>query len=139
MFEIYGRDTATMKDKAKRRRLNAVLVIDWSSLPEELFPSILSHLDVKTLIQKKQVCRIWRDTCTKAVDAKQTSTTRKAFSTNKELREAVKKYCGFNEATKSYSPYNPQDAEEIAQTYGYPILTSGMFQTCKTFLGSSAV
>jgi hypothetical protein len=98
--------------------MNAVIV-EWQSLlPDELWLSVLSHLDVKTLIEKKRVCRSWRDTCTDAIDAKQT----KAFSTNQELRQAVQKYCGYNEATHSFSEHcYPQDIEEIAQTYGYPI------------------
>jgi surface protein len=72
------------------------------------------------LIEKKRVCRSWRDTCTDAIDAKQT----KAFLTNQELRQAVQKYCGYNKATRSFwynEHCNPQEAEEIAQTYGYPI------------------
>jgi surface protein len=97
------------------RRVNAV-IIEWRArLPEDLWLPILSHLDVKTLIEKKQVCRTWRHTCTEAIDAKRTPTTRKVFTTNKELCDAVKKYCGYN------SQCDPHDAEEIAHTYGYPI------------------
>jgi surface protein len=103
-------------DEATQRRVNPVR-IDWGSLPEELFLSIFSHFDVKTLIEKKQVCRTWRQTCTEAIDAKQT----KEFSTNQELRQAVEKYCGYKRITNSYSQCNSQDAEEFAQTYGYPI------------------
>jgi surface protein len=126
--KVLTRVTMSM-DEAKRRRLNAVLVIDWHSLPEELFPSILSHLDVKTLIEKKRVCSTWRHTCTEAIDAQQIPTTRKVFSTSVELRQAVKKYCGY-------------DAEEILQTYGYPINKwdvsnlqnfSGIFRDANTF------
>jgi surface protein len=98
--------------------MNAVIV-EWQSLvPDELWHSVLSHLDVKTLIEKKRVSRSWRDTCTGAIDAKQT----KAFSTKQELRQAVLTYCGYNEATQRYHQHcDPQDAEEFAQTYGYPI------------------
>jgi surface protein len=88
-----------------------------SLLPDDLRLPIVSHFDVKTLIEKKQVCRSWRHTCTNAMDDKQTM----AFSTNRELRDVVNKYCGYNQATNSYSQSNPHDAEEIAQTYGYPI------------------
>jgi surface protein len=106
-------------DKGKRRRLNAV----YSLLPDDLLLPILSHLDVKTLIEKTQVCRSWRVHCTESIDAKQTSATRKAFSTSQELRQAVRQYCGYNQATRSCSSqlFTPKDAEEIAQTYGYPI------------------
>jgi surface protein len=98
--------------------MNAVIA-EWQSLlPDDLLLPILSHLDVKTLIEKKRVSRIWRDTCTDAIDAKQTKT----FSTNQELRQAFKKYYGYNEATQTHSQHcDPQDAEEIAETYGYPI------------------
>jgi surface protein len=76
---------------------------------------------VETLIVKKRVCRTWRDTCTDAIDAKRTSTTRKAFSSNQELLEVVKKYCGYTEDTFSCSlQCDPQDAEEIATTYAWP-------------------
>jgi surface protein len=104
-----------MDQAIKRRRLNPV---SSPSLPEELLPSILSHLDVVSLIQKKRVCRSWRDFCTVAIDAKRTPTTRKAFSTNQELRQAVETYCW-----EFHGPpaADPEDMETIAQTYGYPI------------------
>jgi surface protein len=78
-------------------------------------------LDVKTLIEKKRVCRTWRGTCTEAMDAKQTSATRNIFSTNQELCHAVEKYFGYNFRTGWHSQRNPQEAKEFAQTYGYPI------------------
>jgi surface protein len=89
-------------------------------LPDDLWLPVLSHFDVKTLIEKKQVCRSWRVTCTEAIDAKQTSTTKKAFSTNPELRAAVLKYCGWY-ARARFRKCDPQDVEEFAKTYGYPI------------------
>jgi surface protein len=107
----------SMDDGTKRRRLNPV----HSFLPDDLLLPIVSHLDVKTLIEKKQVCRNWRHACTEAIDAKQTPATKKVFSTKEQLRQAVEKYCGYNKATDSYSQCTPHDAEEIAQTYGYPI------------------
>jgi surface protein len=104
------------------RPLNAV-IHEWPApLPEDLLLLILSHLDASTLIEKKQVCRIWRHACTEVIDAKQTFTTRKVFTSNEELRKAVKKYCGFNQATwHSTGRCTPKGAEEFAQTYGYPI------------------
>jgi surface protein len=116
-------------DKAKRRRFNAVIERQSWLLPEDLLLPIFAYLDVKTLIEKKQVSRSWRVNCTAAIDAMRTITTRKAFSTKEELREAVKKYGGYNETAVSHSQQrvyswshcNPQEAEEIAQTYGYPI------------------
>jgi surface protein len=113
-------------EATKRRRLNADVIFERHSflLPEDLLFPIVSHWDVKTLMEKKQVCRIWRDACTKAVDAKPLTSTRtkKAFSTQQELRQAVKKYCGYHQVTNSYSQQcDPHDAEEFAQTYGYPI------------------
>jgi surface protein len=100
-----------------------IMILEGQSrqLPDDLLLPILSHLDVKTLIEKKRVCSTWRDTCTEAINAKQTSTTQKAFSTNQELRQAVLKYCGYDDDTTSYLQCDPQAIEEIAQTYGYPI------------------
>jgi surface protein len=101
-------------DETPPRPLNAVL----SLLPDDLLLPILSHLNIKTLIEKKEVCRSWRHTCTEAIDAKRT----KAFSTNEELCQTVRKYCGYSQATHSYTGQcSPQEAEEFAQTYGYPI------------------
>jgi surface protein len=117
-------DINHMEEDAPRRLPNVVIMIiegQSRQLPDNLLLPILSHLDVKTLIEKKRVCSTWRHACTEAIDAKQTSTTQKAFSTNQELRQAVIKYCGFSEVTKSYVQCDPQAIEEIAQTYGYPI------------------
>jgi surface protein len=110
-----------MEDEVTEKLPN-VVIIEWPSdvLPDDLWLLVLSHFDVKTLMEKKQVCRSWCHSCTEAMDAKQTM----AFSTNQQLRQAVQKYCRYDEATESYSSQhqnNPQDAEEMAQTYGYPI------------------
>eukprot|EP00978_Attheya_sp_CCMP212_P003706 scaffold7843_cov47-Attheya_sp.AAC.1 len=81
---------------------------------EDLTPHILSFLDVPTLVRKKAVCRSWQRKFTKAVDRKsyrKASTTRRAFQSNQELRDAVNKYV----------KYDPDDAEEFATTYGWPI------------------
>jgi surface protein len=120
-MEQHGQ-SQTKTTEAKRRRLSAFIIERHSLLlPDDLWLPILVYLDVKTLIEKKDVCRSWRVNCTAAIDAKQTACSRKAFTTNAELRKAVQKYCGYNEATNSYSQCDPQDTEEIAQTYGYPI------------------
>jgi surface protein len=96
--------------------------MDWSPLPQDLFPSIVSHLDVVTLVRTKRVCRDWNQLCTDAIDDKRTETTRMVFRTSDELKDTVKKYCGYNENTSEYSQWcSREDAEEIARTYGWPI------------------
>jgi surface protein len=67
-------------------------------------PSIVSHWDVVTLVEKKHVCRDWKQLCTDVIDAKQTETTKKAFSTIDELIDAVRKYCGYNTRTLMSTP-----------------------------------
>eukprot|EP00978_Attheya_sp_CCMP212_P037268 scaffold174456_cov65-Attheya_sp.AAC.1 len=78
-------------------------------LPEDVGRHILTFLDVPTLVQKKVVCRSWRTLFTDII--RQKAVTPKAFQTRKELRDAVHKY----------AKYNRVDAEEYAQTYGWPI------------------
>eukprot|EP00978_Attheya_sp_CCMP212_P040367 scaffold219610_cov41-Attheya_sp.AAC.1 len=78
-------------------------------LPEDVGRHILTFLDVPTLVQKKAVCRSWRTLFTDII--RQKAVTPKAFQTRKELRQAVQKY----------AKYNRVDAEEVAQTYGWPI------------------
>jgi surface protein len=110
-----------MESAFKRSRIHAVNVPRYT-LPQELFPSIVSHWDVATLVEKKRVSQDWNQFCADAIDAKQTETTKKEFSSTDELRVAVKKYCGYNESTLQYSQLcSPKDAEEIATTYGWPI------------------
>eukprot|EP00978_Attheya_sp_CCMP212_P012761 scaffold31898_cov47-Attheya_sp.AAC.1 len=77
---------------------------------EDLTPHILSFLDVPTLVQKKAVCRSWQRLFTEAVDRKASRTPR-PFQSRQELRGAVNKYV----------KYDPDDAEEFASTYGWPI------------------
>ena len=99
-------------EQAKRQRVDSVTtgsgtqsrvaVVPWHELPQELIPSILSHYDVQTLIEKKRVCRNWKQMCTNVIIAKR----RRAFQTNEELKDAVNKYC---------RPCNPEEAEEIAE------------------------
>eukprot|EP00978_Attheya_sp_CCMP212_P034361 scaffold143676_cov48-Attheya_sp.AAC.1 len=79
-------------------------------LPEEMIYHISSFLDVATLVQKKPVCRLWRELCTTAID-KKAPIPRTAFETNDELRAAVKKY----------TMYKADDADEFASTYGWPM------------------
>jgi surface protein len=105
-------------DQSKRQRRDSSVLVQttkWHSLPEELLLTIVSHFDIKTLMRKKQVCCAWRQACTDAASAKHiTSTTQKVFTTRKELFQAVEKYC-------YCCSKNPDQAEEIAQTYGWPM------------------
>ena len=124
-------------NNTKRRRMETSSF----SMPEEVIPAILSHFNVKTLIEKKLVCRNWSQICTEAIDMKKT----KAFTTTEELLEAVSYYCGYRnffnkeckfeeyftaeekekfEATRKWKfvdYHGPDQAEEFATTYGYPI------------------
>jgi hypothetical protein len=77
--------------------------MDRSMLPQALFPSIVSHWDVATLVEKKHICCDWNQLCTDAIDAKQTKTTQKVCRTNDQLSDAVDKYCGYNEDTQEFS------------------------------------
>ena len=92
-------------------------------LDDDMLHLVLSHFDVQTLIEKKQVCHDWKRIGTQVIDAKQT----KSFVTNQELRRAVKKYCGYRDGRSyiynhdSSAGGNPDVAEEFAVTYGYPI------------------
>jgi surface protein len=52
----------------------------------------------------------------------------KAFLTNEEVCQAVRKYCGYKNATCSFLHCDPQDAKEIAQTYRYPINNWDVFK-----------
>jgi surface protein len=78
-------------------------------VPEEVGRYILSFLDVPTLVQKKAVCRSWKEILTNTIVQK--SSPPKPFQSRTELKEAVDKYL----------EYNIVDAEEFAQTYGWPI------------------
>ena len=79
---------------------------------EDLLLEVLTYLDVPSLVEKKQVCKHWKNTSTKAIDLK-CGGTPKAFQANDELKVAVLKY------TRSVG--HPERAEEIASTYGWPI------------------
>jgi surface protein len=59
--------------------------------------------------RSKDVCRSWQLLFTNTIHAK--ASTPKAFQSRAELKEAVDKY----------TMYNPVDAEEFAETYGWPI------------------
>eukprot|EP00978_Attheya_sp_CCMP212_P027093 scaffold90328_cov40-Attheya_sp.AAC.1 len=73
--------------------------------------SIVGFLDVPTLVKQKAVCRswTWRALFTDTIERK--ASTPQPFQTDNELRMAVKKY----------AEYNPNDAEDFATTYGWPI------------------
>ena len=115
-----------------RHAKKSPMVQSCHSMPEELMHAIFSHFDVKTLVEKKIVCRNWRQICTEAIDAKRT----KAFETNKELTDAVDKYCGYRDCDHpifcgnphirptqwiTWPHYDAVLAEEFASTYGYPM------------------
>ena len=80
-----------------------------NALPEDVGRYILSFLDTPTLVQKKAVCRSWRVILPNTIVQKASTPT--PFQSKAELKEAVYKY----------SRYNLVDAEEFAQTYGWPI------------------
>eukprot|EP00978_Attheya_sp_CCMP212_P025054 scaffold79864_cov46-Attheya_sp.AAC.1 len=77
---------------------------------EDLAPHIINFLDVPTLVQKKIVCRSWQRRFTEMIDQKAPTPTR-PFQSGQELRDAVNKYV----------QYDPDDADEFATTYGWPI------------------
>ena len=94
---------------------------------------MLSYVDVAGLVQAKQVSSQWKEWCTQAIDQK-CGGTPQPFQTNQELTAAVRKYVN--------SKDNPEEAEEIAKTYGYPIGRwdvsnmedfRGIFEDCTTF------
>eukprot|EP00978_Attheya_sp_CCMP212_P043326 scaffold280680_cov60-Attheya_sp.AAC.2 len=62
-----------------------------------------------TLVEKKIVCRSWQRRFTETVDQK--APTPRPFQSGQELRDAVNKYV----------QYDPDDADEFATTYGWPI------------------
>jgi len=90
-----------------------VTIINMMTLPQELLQHIFSYLCAGTLIQMKQVNKVWKELCTAAIDSKMPLGTRKAFRTNEELKKAVRKY----------NLEKISDVEEFATSYGYPINT----------------
>jgi hypothetical protein len=80
----------------------------WSR-QDGLLLDVFSYLSVVTLVETKQVCKKWQELCTKSIKNKCEHP--KNFKTNNELRTAAQRYC----------QNNPDDIEEIATTYGYPI------------------
>eukprot|EP00978_Attheya_sp_CCMP212_P000608 scaffold1178_cov52-Attheya_sp.AAC.1 len=94
-------------------RCNDDMLPSLHTVLEDLTPHILSFLDVPTLVRNKAVCRSCKRLFTEAVDRKARSThdSPRAFQSNQELRDAVNKY----------EKYEPDDAEEFATTYGWPI------------------
>jgi hypothetical protein len=78
-------------------------------VPEDVASYILTFLDVPTLTRKKAVCRSWQILFTNTIHQK--ASTPKPFQSQAELTAAVKKY----------AKYNLIDAEEFAETHGWPI------------------
>ena len=100
--------------------------------PEEIKILIFSHFDLVTLIIKKKVSRSWNSLCTTAINEKCSPETRTAFVTNAELREAVRRYCGYRliipevggmpivYMNEDRAP-DREEAERIARLHGWPI------------------
>ena len=84
-------------------------VQQWES-QNELVVEVLKYLDVPTLDQTMLVGQRWSHLCTVAITSK-CSNRPKAFDTKAELRDAVHKY----------THNNPNNAEALATTYGWPI------------------
>eukprot|EP00978_Attheya_sp_CCMP212_P031118 scaffold116435_cov47-Attheya_sp.AAC.1 len=80
-----------------------------NELPDDVGRHIVGFLDVPTLVKKKAVCRSWRALFTITIEQK--APTPQTFESGDELRIAVEKY----------AEYNPNDAEDFATTYGWPI------------------
>ena len=125
-----------MEQKSAKK---AKTIQTWYYLPPEILPDVLSHFDVKTLVEKKQVSKNWYTFCTGEIDTKRT----KAFQTNKELNDAVRKYCGCKDYDKpdltGWTPRARHDAdlaEEFACTYGYPMNNWDVSKIEKTFMAS---
>jgi hypothetical protein len=72
----------------------------------------LSFLDVKNLLLTERVNKTWRDLCKKTISGKIGQEGPRAFESNQELRDAVRKYSRYKTAAVM---------EEFACTYGYPI------------------
>eukprot|EP00978_Attheya_sp_CCMP212_P026112 scaffold85188_cov30-Attheya_sp.AAC.1 len=87
--------------------MNFVWIDD--AVPEDVGCYILSFLDIPTLLRKKAVCRSWKMLCSNTISQK--ASTPKPFESSEELKEAVNKY----------TQYNLYDADEFAETYGWPI------------------
>jgi hypothetical protein len=108
-----------------------VALLKWLSLRgnEDFLLPILSHFHVKTFRWRRNkflAAGVTLAPMTEAIDAKQTSSTRKWS----------RSILWVQRSHWSYSQYDPQDAKEIAQTHGYPINTSGIYPLYKTFLMS---
>eukprot|EP00978_Attheya_sp_CCMP212_P042486 scaffold259866_cov36-Attheya_sp.AAC.1 len=80
-----------------------------NNIPDDVFFSILSFLNVPALVQKKAVCRSWQMMITNIIEQK--APIPKAFESKAELKTAVDKY----------TQYKLGDADEFATTYGWPI------------------
>ena len=80
-----------------------------------LLLNTLSFCDTSTLCQWKRVNKRWRELCLSVIDEKcrlnNANRKPKQFLSNKDLRDAVRKYC----------KYEAESMEEIACLYGFPI------------------
>jgi hypothetical protein len=100
-----------------------------ASIPEELFPDILAHLDVVTLIKKKQVCRNWQQMCTDVMMS------RGHLPHEKHLKPST------NWSWPCESTLIPKLLLGMPKRLHLRMvgpLTSGMFPVCKTIRISSA-
>ena len=83
----------------------------WKDLEDgALLLTSLEYLDVVSLIKKQPVCKAWKNKCIKAIDNK--CKKKKEFKSNKELKEAVKKYSGYSGTIRIQS--QPNHVELIA-------------------------
>eukprot|EP00546_Thalassionema_frauenfeldii_P006749 CAMPEP_0178917012 /NCGR_PEP_ID=MMETSP0786-20121207/12997_1 /TAXON_ID=186022 /ORGANISM="Thalassionema frauenfeldii, Strain CCMP 1798" /LENGTH=217 /DNA_ID=CAMNT_0020590489 /DNA_START=117 /DNA_END=767 /DNA_ORIENTATION=- len=78
------------------------------ALPEDTFFVVFDFSMFQTLCRVKTVCKWWMKKIDTAILFR---VGRKQFITNKQLREAVRRYC----FEKKYN------SEELARTYGWPI------------------
>jgi surface protein len=80
-----------------------------NELPYDVGRHIVGFLDVPTLVKKKTVCHSWRSLFTSTIEQK--ALMPQAFESGTELRLAIIKY----------EKFNPNDAEDFATTYGWPV------------------
>ena len=98
---------------SKQAQSNAVTsAVNIGIRKDDILLEILTYLDVPALVQKKQVSVQWKRIGTKAIDQKCGGTPR-PFGLQLELRSLVHQYIKSSE--------QPEYAEAIASTYGWPI------------------
>jgi len=112
-------DSSSNSDCVKNRRKDAFVVLQMTRRKvveenEDVFGCILSFLDVIALIEKKVVCQRWKRLCTIVIDRKVfCSGTKMKIYDKRELKHAVNIYID--------TKHSPENAEEIAKTYGWPM------------------